>query len=932
ADGVSGSPRYQWLADGQPIANATQSTYTLTPAERGKAISVQASYTDQANTPEQPKSAETAPVGGKLGVYVPEPVSNLVVNVKNYGAKGDGQTDDTAAIQKAINDIAAQGGGIVDIPAGTYLINPLKSLRMASDVIVRMADDTVIQAIAHENAASNIFLFRDVHNAHLLGGTLIGDRGPQHDQLDRWGHGVNIISSQNIVIENVTSRNMQGDGFSIARLYDDKPQAENIVLYNVKADNNYRTGLMITDGKGIKILDSELTRTNGIDAQAAINLEPNNYRNISDVEIRGNLFQDNIDQAVMLSMATQPGAYLRDVRIDDNTLINNGRGINIWGYLTGGSISGNTIHYQHYPNSDTQPPYAIMLGYDTKDLTVTDNTLHGGMLYAEYNRQDPSRDPLKNNTVADNTFKAGVIIEGDLKSGETVRALVTDGNHKATLGRVPKDSVQYQWLADGQPIPGATDAEYHIRPADSGKTLSVHVAFTDAAGHREQAQSHPGIAVDGEQPNRRPTHITVDGNQLMENRPGAIIGKVTVIDPDKEDHYTYKILDPRFEIKDGYLKLKDGKSVSLINEKRITIVFFAFDKGGVSHAKYHNITVLDDPDYQGQPNRAPTDITLSNTTIMENRPGAIVGKLDTLDPDHGDSHRYSVSVGKFTVQDGYLKLHPSQSLDHTTERVTILNITSTDDLGAKITKTFRIDVLDDPNYPGTNAQPKILKVSPEQALDLDHLVAHGTDGQDHFVIGHDGVKIMANLPGDSGIPSPGGEHASHAPLGGASQSDSGIPSLGGENTSHALGGENQSDSGTFPPPLPGTDQNSAGISSLPPLTGDWNSAGTSFPPPLAGEGQGGGGNKTPTITGLNLQHGDLLHLEASLFPALAKGELAEKAFTVGNAATTADHRILYNPDSGELGYAPDGNGSAAATTIARLDPALELEAQHIHII
>ena len=42
-------------------------------------------------------------------------------NVRDYGAVGDGQIKDTAAIQAAIDALAAKGGGRVQIPAGTYL-------------------------------------------------------------------------------------------------------------------------------------------------------------------------------------------------------------------------------------------------------------------------------------------------------------------------------------------------------------------------------------------------------------------------------------------------------------------------------------------------------------------------------------------------------------------------------------------------------------------------------------------------------------------------------------------------------------------------------------------------------------------------------------------------------------------------------------------
>jgi hypothetical protein len=50
---------------------------------------------------------------------------NAWFNVKDkaYGAKGDGTTDDTAAVQACINACSAAGGGSVYAPPGSYLIN-----------------------------------------------------------------------------------------------------------------------------------------------------------------------------------------------------------------------------------------------------------------------------------------------------------------------------------------------------------------------------------------------------------------------------------------------------------------------------------------------------------------------------------------------------------------------------------------------------------------------------------------------------------------------------------------------------------------------------------------------------------------------------------------------------------------------------------------
>lgn len=50
-------------------------------------------------------------------------LADIVVNVKSFGAKGDGITDDTVAIQNAVNHLAENGGGTIKIPSGEYLVS-----------------------------------------------------------------------------------------------------------------------------------------------------------------------------------------------------------------------------------------------------------------------------------------------------------------------------------------------------------------------------------------------------------------------------------------------------------------------------------------------------------------------------------------------------------------------------------------------------------------------------------------------------------------------------------------------------------------------------------------------------------------------------------------------------------------------------------------
>ncbi len=64
------------------------------------------------------------------------------VSVKDFGAVGNGVTYDTKAVQAAIDCAAAQGGGVVTVPAGTYLCG---SLWLRSNIELHLEDGAVIK-------------------------------------------------------------------------------------------------------------------------------------------------------------------------------------------------------------------------------------------------------------------------------------------------------------------------------------------------------------------------------------------------------------------------------------------------------------------------------------------------------------------------------------------------------------------------------------------------------------------------------------------------------------------------------------------------------------------------------------------------------------------------------------------------------------------
>ncbi len=70
-------------------------------------------------------------------------IPEKVFNVMNYGADGDGLATNTEAIQSAINAASATGGGVVEIPKGTYLCGPIKlaskiNLHLDAGALLRM--------------------------------------------------------------------------------------------------------------------------------------------------------------------------------------------------------------------------------------------------------------------------------------------------------------------------------------------------------------------------------------------------------------------------------------------------------------------------------------------------------------------------------------------------------------------------------------------------------------------------------------------------------------------------------------------------------------------------------------------------------------------------------------------------------------------------
>lgn len=97
-------------------------------------------------------------------------------NVKDFGAKGDGESDDTISIQDAIDHASSLGGGVVRIPSGKFKIT--NSITIPSNIqLVGVGNSTIIDAsgLPQANALNQIKLFKIEGKIDVVNTTLTGN-------------------------------------------------------------------------------------------------------------------------------------------------------------------------------------------------------------------------------------------------------------------------------------------------------------------------------------------------------------------------------------------------------------------------------------------------------------------------------------------------------------------------------------------------------------------------------------------------------------------------------------------------------------------------------------------------------------------------------------------------------------------------------------
>lgn len=308
--------------------------------------------------------------GGVQGC-VPTPTSATVVNVKDTGAKGDGATDDTAAIQAAVDQVAGTGATVL-VPDGVYMIDAEKSVILKSKMMFRMSAGATLRALPNSATNYHVVYISAASEVYVVGGTIEGERGAHTGTTGEWGHGLVVSSSQNVAVDGVTSKECWGDGFYVGGA-----SSANVTFCNVVADHNRRQGMSVTNVDGLIVRDSRFENTVGTEPESGLDVEPNKGETVNNALIAGCTFTNNAGGGLQIgpAMVNKADTFVTKLVAEKNTFIGNGvGGISPPNYAIGlSACTGNTIR-----DNVLQDNSGIGIGVlYTNDSVVTGNTVTG---------------------------------------------------------------------------------------------------------------------------------------------------------------------------------------------------------------------------------------------------------------------------------------------------------------------------------------------------------------------------------------------------------------------------------------------------------------------------------------------------------------------------------------------------------------------------
>lgn len=172
-----------------------------------------------------------------------------VVNVREFGAHGDGSSDDRGAIQRAIDSVAVEGGGTVHLPEGTYCVRRSDAGTFAVEIrsnvtlsgngkksVIKLADNA-----SHRTGAHTLYVNK-AKNVVLRNVVVDGNREKQMES----GHCLRSSDVDGLLVQNVVLRNAASYGAGFESGFNKRIRLDGVTIHDTGADGidfkNKRSG------------------------------------------------------------------------------------------------------------------------------------------------------------------------------------------------------------------------------------------------------------------------------------------------------------------------------------------------------------------------------------------------------------------------------------------------------------------------------------------------------------------------------------------------------------------------------------------------------------------------------------------------------------------------------------------------------------------
>lgn len=234
-----------------------------------------------------------------------------VINNPDFNIRSD-KTDayaTTKGINAAIENAKSAGYNKVRLTSGEYLIEcadngrwvpPTGGIFVPSDMTLDLTD---VRIYLHPNDDEHygVIQLDHVKNVTIIGGHLIGDRH-EHTYAGNgsheYGFGINMYSSENILIKDMKIEGMTGDAIHLGDYGFEKASEESFCKHvRITGCEFYdcrRQGISVVHARNIEIDYNTIYNICGTDPQFGIDIEPEvNYgRMVEQVKIHHNTIRD----------------------------------------------------------------------------------------------------------------------------------------------------------------------------------------------------------------------------------------------------------------------------------------------------------------------------------------------------------------------------------------------------------------------------------------------------------------------------------------------------------------------------------------------------------------------------------------------------------------------------------------------------------------